>query len=183
MSCLSDFWKLLLVDSLTVLQMAEPTGRLHLDSQMYSLTKESQFVIESFQILKELCVQFSAKLRNKCSHFRYLIKCSKTENNLVQDFTANIPDACTFGKVGLPRFWHTAKVFVRQNAISFPKQLSPDYTGPREEWYGLTRSLLISPLALSMRRRFILLLLLLFFSFPRRLDIIGGQVVWTMKAR
>lgn len=57
MSCLSDFWKLLLVDSLTALQMAEPTGRLHLDSQMYSLTKESQFVIESFQILKEITVR------------------------------------------------------------------------------------------------------------------------------
>lgn len=53
MSCFSHFWKLLLVDSL----MAESTGRLHLDSQMYSLTKESQFVIESFQILKEITVR------------------------------------------------------------------------------------------------------------------------------
>lgn len=53
MNCLFHFWKPLPVGFLTVLQMAESTGRLFLDSQMYSLIKKSYFVIESFQKLKE----------------------------------------------------------------------------------------------------------------------------------
>lgn len=42
-----------------------------------------------------------AEGKKKCSHFTQLIKHSQTENNSVQDFIPNIPDACTVGKVGL----------------------------------------------------------------------------------
>lgn len=203
MNCLSHFLIPLPVDSLMVLQMAESTGRLHLVSHMYSLIKESEFVIKSFQILKE---NESEKHAILCKAEKQNALTLDTLSNvpkrkmiqLTQHFTPNVPYACTVGKMGLPWFWHTVEVFMRQNSTSSPQncvQIIQDLErlairdGPfwskqdnkcSEAWDSTGRSPPKSPKSkqhwpFREKEVYFVVIGFFFFSFLRKLEIFRGQ--------